>query len=316
MSNTPSNVIPDRKKLPFGGAHAVESAYSNTAVNRYIQNTVSKMAMVDTNIQDYFLMLYRQWILTSELNTVQGLELFPVSAYSNGTSEAFDKFYLKHHTRRFRCFRGEYMYHQAAWRNYFPDWKFIEDDNLDSNDAVVISLPFSDLGREHPQMRSTLDQCASLNIPVLLDCAYFGICQDLVFDFTHPAITDITFSLSKFLPVAHLRIGMRLTKLDDDDSLLVLNKTLYTNRIGISVGIDILNAFEPDSICKKYRATQEKLCRQLNVEPSNCVIFGLDHNHQFDVYNRGLDSNRLNLAKYLEKGILPENFQIGLTPPK
>lgn len=300
MTSTLTNVIPDRKKLPFGGAHAVDSAYFSIIVNKYIQNAVANQALEDLNMQDYFLTLYKQWIGSTTLNTVKGLDLFPIAAYSNGTSEAFDKFYLKHHSRRFRCFRGEYMYHQAAWRNYFPDWKFIDNETLAANDAVIISLPFSDLGTEHPETKRVLDTCAELNIPVLLDCAYFGICQDIVFDFTHPAITDITFSLSKFLPVAHLRIGMRLTKQDDDDSLLVLNKTLYTNRVGISVGFELLSQFGPDYICDTYRLSQLKLCQQLEIEPSNCVIFGIDYNNKFSIYNRGLSSNRLNLAKYLE----------------
>ena len=117
-------------------------------------------------------------------------------------------------------------------------------------------------------MNTILDQCAELNIPVLLDCAYFGICQDMTFDFTHPAITDITFSLSKFFPVPHLRIGMRLTKIDDDDSLLVLNKTLYTNRIGLAVGLKLIDQFGPDYICETYSSSQKDLCDQLGVAAS------------------------------------------------
>ena len=144
------------------------------------------------------------------------------------------------------------MYHMAAWRNYFPDWKYIEEQPLAKNDAVVISFPFADTGGEHPKMKEILDQCELLGIPVLLDCAYFGICQNIEFDLTHPAITDLTFSLSKFLPVAHLRIGMRLTKEDDDDSLLVLNKTNYTNRIGLSVGEQILQEFNLEALKSKF----------------------------------------------------------------
>lgn len=300
MTAVPPNTIPDRKKLPFGGAEAVVSATNLQLVNTYILNSVQNSCLEDVGQQDHFLAKYQEWIGLSKLNTVIGLENFPVAAYSNGTSEGFDKFYLKNHTKRMRCFRAEYMYHQAAWRNYFPNWQFLEDAPLDSNDAVVISLPFSDLGSEHPQMQMILDQCANLGVPVLLDCAYFGICQGVTFDFTHPAITDITFSLSKFFPVSHLRIGMRLTRADDDDSLLVLNKTHYTNRVGISVGFELLTQFGPDYICDTYRLSQLELCQQLEIEPSNCVIFGIDYNNKFSIYNRGLPSNRLNLAKYLD----------------
>lgn len=307
MTNTPTNVIPDRKKLPFGGAEAVVSSDLLSIVSQLIIN--SSTSINDINLQQQFLTNYRTWIESTKLNTVKGLDQFPIAAYSNGTSEAFDKFYLKYHTRRFRCFRAEYMYHQAAWRNYFPNWRFIDDEPLLNLDAVVISLPFSDLGDAHPKMNMILNQCAELNIPVLLDCAYFGICQDMTFDFTHPAITDITFSLSKFFPVPHLRIGMRLTKIDDDDSLLVLNKTLYTNRIGLAVGLKLIDQFGPDYICETYSSSQKDLCDQLGVAASKCVIFGVDHDNQYPIYNRGLTSNRLCIAKYLDIKTLPENIK-------
>jgi hypothetical protein len=191
------------------------------------------------------------------------------------------------------------MYHTAAWKNYFPNWRYIDECTLESTDAVIISFPFSDLGQEHPRTKEILDKCAILNIPVLLDCAYFGICGDMTFDFTHPAITDITFSLSKFLPVTHLRIGVRFTRTDDDDSLLVSNKARYTNRLGAAVGIEIMNQFDPDYIYNTYRAAQIKLCTDLKVIPSKSVIFGIDTENLYPEYNRGCISNRLSLAKQL-----------------
>ena len=305
MKTSKNFVLPDKKKMPYGGASSVISSELDSRISSMINN--ANDSLNDLELQQRFLNKYRTWILTSNLNTIKGLDLFKTSAYSNGTSEGFDKFYLKNNTRRFRCFRGEYMYHMAAWRNYFPNWKYIEEEPLAKNDAVVISFPFADTGGEHPKMKEILDQCELLEIPVLLDCAYFGICQDMVFDLTHPAITDLTFSLSKFLPVAHLRIGMRLTKEDDDDSLLVLNKTNYTNRIGLSVGEQILEEFNPDLIVKTYRQTQQQLCNQLDVAPSNCVIFGVDYENKYNEYTRGGEFNRLCIAKYLHTGKLPNN---------
>jgi hypothetical protein len=119
------------------------------------------------------------------------------------------------------------------------------------------------------------------------------------FDFTHPAITDITFSLSKFLPVAHLRIGIRFTRTDDDDSLLVSNKAQYINRLGAAVGIKIMNQFDPDYIYNTYRTAQTKLCSELKITPSKSVIFGIDTENLYPEYNRGCISNRLSLSKQL-----------------
>lgn len=291
--------LPNLKHLPYGGAEAVVDPTAIHFVQTTAQDVVAEDCLFNQQIHTMFVEEYRKWILTSKLNTVIGLDQFPIAAYSNGTTEAFDKFYLKNYTRRFRCFKGEYMYHQASWRNYFPNWEFIETDPIAKNDAVVISLPFSDLGGEHPMMKTVLDQCMKLGVPVLVDCAYFGICRDITFDFTHPAITDLTFSLSKFLPVAHLRIGIRFTRYDDDDSLLVSHKTRYINRLGCAVGLEIFKNYTPDSIYTKFSTQQTNLCSKLSVTPSNCVIFGIDYSNNYPEYNRGATTNRLSFAKHL-----------------
>ena len=164
-------IVPDRKKLPYGGAEAVVSENLSNIVEKISLDAIYKKCIKNLELQDVFCAKYRNWILSSKNNRIKGLEEFPVAGFSNGTSEAFDKFYLKNSKRRFRCFKGEYMYHMAAWRNYFPDWQYIDSAPLDSNDAVVISYPFSDLGQEHPSTTQLLEECNKLGVPVLLDCA-------------------------------------------------------------------------------------------------------------------------------------------------
>ena len=91
----------------------------------------------DDTIHTQFVQAYCQWILSTKVNTIVGLDNFNTKAYSNGTTETFDKFYLKNKDRRIRCFKGEYMYHQVAGRNYFPNWKFIDDEELKENDEAL-----------------------------------------------------------------------------------------------------------------------------------------------------------------------------------
>jgi|APGre2960657404_1045060.scaffolds.fasta_scaffold00117_44 hypothetical protein len=296
--------LPNLKRLPYGGAEAVVSAHTRKTTQGMV--SAASEYLYNDKIQNQFLERYRAWIGESYRNSFKNLDKFPVSASCNGTSEAFDKFYLDNCTRRFRCFRGEYMYHMASWRNYF-DWAFIEDGELTAQDAVVISLPFSDTGNKHPDMQRVLNEAEQLGIPVLVDCAFFGICANIDFDFDHPAITVITFSLSKSYPVSHLRIGMRLTRVDDDDSLLVMNKTNYTNRLSAAVGLQILNHVSPDWNTQYWGAAQKELCDKLGVVPSNTVIFGIDSTDKYKAYNRGGVSNRLSLSKYLANKDLPSD---------
>lgn len=297
------------KNLPYGGAQYVPSQEREEFVRHAIRSCADSLWL--PKLQDEFVVKYRDWIGATKLNTITGLDKFPVSAVTQGTTEAFDKFYLKNSSRRLRYFKGEYMYHQVAGRQYFNSpGTFIEDEVLDSNDVVVVSLPFSDTGNEHPQMKAMLAECTRLGIPVLLDCAYFGICSGIAFDLNHDCITDVTFSLSKTFPVPHLRIGMRLTRMDDDDALLVTNKTQYVNRLSVAVGLELMQMWNADTIPNLYADTQKQFCKALGVEPSDCVIFGIDTTKKWQQYNRGGSTNRLCFAKYLHEKQLPVDFAV------
>lgn len=297
-------LLKDLKKLPYGGAGAVDNPQLDQVIASILHQAQPHQWLADTNIQNEFLTAYHDWIKSTSLNSWQGLDQFGVRAYSNGTTESFDKFYLKNHHRRFRCFKGEYMYHQVSWRNYFPNWCYLDDAPLAANDAVVLSLPFADTGEAHLETDNVLDQATRLGVPVLLDCAFFGVCQGINYNLNYECITDLTFSLSKTLPVANARIGMRLSRLDDDDSLLVHHKTNYTNRLGSGLGLNLLKLYGPDWNCQTYGNTQQEFCRQLGVKASKSVIFGLATD-SYPEYNRGTGTSRLNLSKYLATGILP-----------
>lgn len=276
---------------------------ADPAVLSVIQNINLLESLIDETVPNRFCNRYLEWIKSTQSNTLIGLDNFPHMAYSNGTTEAFDKFYAKNHTRRFRCFKAEYMYHQLTWRNNWPNWKFVEDEELHSNDALIISLPFADTGEEHPRYTEVLKRCNELGIPVLVDCVYFGVCESINFDLSYDCITDVTFSLSKQFPVAHARIGMRLTRTDDDDSLDFSYKNGYNNRIGPTIGLLLLENFTPDYTVKKYKHRQIEFCRQLKIRPSKTVLFGIDEDDQYPEYNRGGNTNRLSLHKFLPTDI-------------
>lgn len=289
------------KVLPFGGAAFVP----DPALVRKLENINISAWLTDTDISQRYLEKFRSWILSSKNNRIHGLENYPFAVQTNATTEAFDKFYIANHTRRFRCFRGEYMYHQAVWRNNWPDWRYIDDEPIQANDAVVVSFPFADTGGKHQDLDRVLAQCDELGVPVLIDCAYFGICGNLEFDFDHPSITAVTFALSKTFPVPNARIGIRFTKQDDDDGCFVYQKTNYTNRISAGMGLEFMESWGPDYIFDSYRSAQVGFCDQLGVAPSDTVIFGIG-DERYQQYNRGGKTNRLGFQKYLADGKLPD----------
>jgi hypothetical protein len=253
---------------------------------------------------DNFCLAYINWIKSFKSNNILGLENFPHVAYSNGTTESFDKFYLNNNGKRFRCFKGEYLYHELSWRNNC-EWLYVEDAPLEKNDALVVSAPFADTGNEHSEYRKILKECEEKNINVLVDCAYYTISSKLSVDLNFSCITDVTFSLSKTFPIAHARIGIRLSKQDTDDSLFVYQKSKYNNRLGAYIGHQLINKFSPDYIVNKYTDKQFEICKTLNVQPSHTVLFGLGGD-EWKEYYRGTETNRLSFHKFLHENTTQE----------
>lgn len=294
--NTQESPPNDKRSMPYGGAFAIQ----DSEIISYMKTINLVDSLWDDNVTSKFCNTYIDWIKATKNNTVLGLENFEHAVFSNGTTEAFMMFYIKNKNRRFRCFKGEFIFHQLAWRNDWNNWKYIEDCKLDKNDAVIISLPFSDTGNEHNQLEFILKTCNALGIPVLVDCAYFGMCSDIKINLNYKCITDVTFSLSKTFPVAHARIGMRLTKVDDDDLMFVHKKINYNNRIAAKLGIELMGKYSSDYVYNKYVTQQKDLCKKLDVLPSKCVIFGVDTNNLYSEYNRGGLTNRLGVYKKYE----------------
>jgi hypothetical protein len=291
------------KSLPYGSIYPVSNPDIEQEVRDIICQVSQEGCLDDIEIHNKFLDEYKNWIQSSSNNQIKGLDLFPAAVFSNGTTEAFDKFYLKHSRRRLRYFRGEYMYHTAIGKHYFKEVEYIDDSPIHSDDVVVMSFPFANTGDEHINYKDVLLQCNIKQVPVLIDCAYINIAGGLTFDFNYDCIEEIVFSLSKAFPVGHLRIGMRLTRYDNDDPLFVYNKNKYINRLGATVGLKLIERYSADYNFNTYRQVQLEFCKILGVSPSSTVVFGTSD--KFSEYNRGGDVNRLCFSKFLKSKKLP-----------
>jgi len=288
-------------KLPYRKIRAI----NDSMVVKFIKEKFKKHqslhnSLDDENIHYEFLATYKKWIKSSKINNLQNLDKFKFACFANGSSQVFDYFYAKYKNKRFRAFKGEYFYHHLSWRNHFPSWSYIDDLNINKNDALIISLPFSDSGSKHPKMEKLIKICDKKNIPVLIDCCYFSMCKGINFDFNHKSIKAISFSLSKAFPVSRLRIGMRLTRNDDDDPLFFLNKLGLINRVSCFIGLSLLKKFSFDYIYNKYEKLQKYYCNKMKLLPSNVVTLAIG-GKKWNKYNRGGDTNRLCLSSLYEK---------------
>jgi hypothetical protein len=273
----------------------------DTEAYKFIVDNINGNSLYKENLPEDFCSEYLEWIKSSKLNTLINLDKFKSLQYVHGTSQSFDFFYLMNHNKRFRGFKGDFMYHKIMWKKGY-DWKHIEDGEIESGDAVIFSVPFSDFGDIHPHTNEILDRCDELGVPVFIDCAYMIMARDIEFDFDRKCIQGISFSLSKgFYGAEHLRIGLRLTREFTDDPVEVFNDFQMINWIGPDVGLKLINNFEHDFIQNKYYNKQIEICKELNIKPSKCAIFGItDENHpDFGNHNRGTEWRRVCISSLL-----------------
>jgi len=264
------------------------------------KNNFFYKSIQNPSIKDEFLNEYFKWVQTSKLNQLKGLKKFKNLSYVHGTSQSFDFFYVENNKRRFRCFKGDFFYHVLSWRKNY-NFSYLDDDRIKKNDAVVISIPFSDNGFLHPETLNVLDQCHSLDVPVMIDCAYYNLARDIDFSLNRPSIKAVTFSLSKgFVTLDRLRIGIRCKREFSDDPVDVFNSYDMFNKAGAALGLKIIKKFSSDYNQNKFRKKQLEVCSKFGLEPSKSVIFGLG-DKKFSKFNRGTIWNRVCISNFLVK---------------
>jgi hypothetical protein len=273
----------------------------NRSVYDFIVSEIKNTNLYDLNKIPEFCENYLNWIQSTKLNNLIGLDNFNSKQYVHGTCQSFDFFYLSHTRKRMRCFKGDFAYHRLSWRDNF-DWLYLEDDIIREGDAVIMSVPFSDLGDIHPQTDFILNICDELDVPVFIDCAYMIIARDIDFDFNRECIQGVSFSMSKgFYGAEKLRIGLRLTRDYQDDPVEVFNSMQMLNTVGVHVGQKIIDNYSVDYNTETYRDKQEELCNQLKIGYSKCVLFGITDKHhpQFKDFDRGTDYRRVCLSSLM-----------------
>lgn len=250
--------------------------------------------------QRLFLSSMDQWISRSELNRIEGLNDFPARLLTAGTTQTFDDFYLRHSKRLIRYLPGEYPYHRDALRER---GKPLSDD-LRSGDALIISYPFAATGEENPRFRELLEQASKLDVPVKVDCAFFGVSSGMDLDLRHGCIESVSFSLSKPFVLGNVRVGIEYRREKTGPSA-IQNDWYYTPSVGAVLGLRLMETFGPDFIFTKYRAAQESICAEMGLRPSKTVLFGLTEREEFAKFDRDGVINRCCLSALLRKRIGP-----------
>ena len=283
--------------------HKAGRPIPDSEIYEFVQKSVKDSAnyLYERELHPLFLEKFKIWIQNSTNNTIIGLDEFKELTYVHGTSQSFDNFYFTHNDKRLVTLKGDFLYHQLCVKNKMLH-HFYDEGVLQSGDCMIISVPFSDSGNEPEDLYYILEECEQKNIPVWIDAAYLVMASDIILDLRYKCIEGVSFSLTKgFYGCERLRIGVRMKRKYDDDGIDVANSMSMVSAVGCYVGYEIINKYSADYIYNTYRKRQELLCEELDLVPSNSVIFALgdklDKKH--DIYNRGTDYRRICLSSEL-----------------
>ena len=288
----PHTNLPNLKSKPFGGAYSIHD--TATCITREEARLNFKCDNADKLKKD-FLNLYKQWMF--EEQKIIGWQAYNELCYTNGTSDSFGQFFLRYKgKKRLRLAKSEYFYSQMCKSLYFDkNFAWLDEDEIRSGDVVLVSAPFSNTGAIPDYLEKLLTDCDEKSVPVMLDLAYVNLGCNFNIDLSHECIEYVVSSLSKVFPVENYRIGIRLQKQKFEDPIYVINENDYNyiNLLGAYVGKTLMEKYSSDYIYQKYKQSQNEMCTKLDLEPSPCVIFGLDHRNKYTEYSRGSAINRL-----------------------
>jgi len=273
--------------------------------NNINESTVDKEA-------ETFLELYPQWIASSKLNQFRNLDSFPYRYVSLGTTQALDwwHYYCMANGYRLRMFRGEYPYNRDAMLEDWTEDRYIDEAPLQRGDAVIISVPFSGSGRKHDGWKSMINTCNELDIPVFVDCAWFGTCFGIEVKLNHPCIKMVAFSTGKGLSCGNWRAGIVFTNIEPDDCSLGI-QTEWNHGIHLNVAIanELMRNFGPDTMPKKYKDSHMAVCEHYGLESSNTIhIATIPPTEGAERFNRDGAYYRINIRDALKRHKKKGNF--------
>jgi len=241
-----------------------------------------------------FLKKYDEWIHSSEKFKIKGLDKFKVRLVTNGITEAFNDYYENAWT--LHVLRGEYTYHRDLGIEVLDSYE-----DLPANSSLIISYPFSATGNVYPDWDKLMKYCADNKMNVFIDCCLFGVSEVPTLDLNYDCISSIAFSFSKTFATGGLRTGILYKREETNTALELLNSHFYTQMAGMKIHYELMNNFSPDYMCNKYRQKQIELAKELEIEPSDSVIFGVSKKEEYDYFERDGYINRLCLSYGLQE---------------
>ncbi len=247
----------------------------NSELHKYLKSLMTEAYPDWDDLAERYLHSFDTWIRSSQLNQLKGLNAFTSRDFCLGVTHYLDDLHIRF-GEHLVAFDKEYKYH---WR-IKPNMKKKTPGELSRGDVLVISMPFAHTGGIHPGMSTILDDCLNKSIPVHIDSAWFGSCRDIHFDYNHPAIESIGFSLSKGLGLGQHRAGIRYSKERVPGPVTVINDFRYYVQSVMWIGLKFMEKFSPDYLQNKYRTHYDEMCDKLGLKATPTIFVAYETNSE------------------------------------
>jgi hypothetical protein len=218
-------------------------------------------------LREEFLAQFDQWLHGSELNQISGLQNFPHRDFIIGVTHALDDLHITFGSRLV-VVEKEYAYHRRMKGAELTERSL---STLQTGDVLVLAAPFSWYGDLHPETMQILNRCLELKIPVHIDAAWYGCTKDFSFDYSHPAIQSVAFSLSKGLGLGSHRTGVRYSKNRHAGPVTIINDFNMCIASVMWYGIHFMKEFGSDYIQNRYGEAYRHVCEKLNLRPTKAI---------------------------------------------
>lgn len=242
---------------------------TNFLDNRYTEFHVQKQLLIP--LFDTFKHNFQKHLESSKLNSITGFSSFNRIDICLGCTHYLDSLHITN--EKIQIFHGEYSYHQKINKN-----TILSDENtLIPKVPLILSIPFSRIGKVYPNLHKLLDKCSELEIDVHLDGAWLTASRNVNIDLSHQSIKSFAVSMSKGYALGGWnRIGLRYTKETSEDIITVMNDYNQINSMSVAIGNYFLEHLEPDHLWNLHGEKHEKVCKDFNLNTSDTIHMATD----------------------------------------
>ena len=212
-----------------------------------------------------------EWIFSSKLNDLQGIDTFTRKDIIIGCTQFIDNLYMQGPVQ---TVRGDYKYHERLKLGFVKDVG-----SLIPDIPLVLAMPFPKNGAPHEDIEEIFNECSAKQIPIHIDGAWTSCCRDIHFDFSHPAIRSVGISLSKGLGLGWNRIGLRWTKDTKPDAITIMNDFNMNCRVLAKIGLHFIRKFPTDYLWNTYGDLNAQVCKDFGLTPTRSIYLALKDGH-------------------------------------